>query len=83
DICLLWQRIIEVIMKGPYQLFGELINNFVMCLLGIVCLAFGFYIVFTKNEKVKNKKRGVFLIIAGIIISIYHLVSVILYFVNK
>ena len=70
-------------MKGPYQLFGELINSFVMCFLGVLCLSFGFYSVFTKNEKLKNKKRGIFLIIAGTIIFIYHLVNVILYFVNK
>jgi hypothetical protein len=76
-------KILEVFMKGPYQLFGELINNFVMCFLCLLCLAFGLYTVFTKNEKLKNKKRGIFLIVAGTIIFIYHLVNVILYFVNK
>ena len=70
-------------MKGIYQLFGELIGNIVTSILGLFCLSFGMYTIFTKNEKIKNKKRGIFLAIAGFIIFSYHFVNIIIYFLNK
>ena len=70
-------------MKGIYQLFCELIGNIVTSILGLFCLCFGMYIIFTKNEKIKNKKRGIFLAIAGFIIFAYHFVNIIIYFLNK
>lgn len=70
-------------MKGLYQLFGEFIGNIITSVLGLFCLCFGLYIIFTKNEKVKNKKRGIFLAIAGFIVFAYHFVNIIIYFLQK
>ncbi|MDD5929040.1 MAG: hypothetical protein PUC37_04455 [Spirochaetales bacterium] len=67
-------------MKGPYQLLGECINNIITSFLGLVMFCFGLYLIFAKNEKVKNKKRGIFLVIAGFIVFAYNFTNVIIYF---
>ena len=67
-------------MKGIYQLFGEFIGNIITSVLGLVMFCFGLYLIFTKNEKVKNKKRGIFLVIAGFIVFAYNFANVIIYF---
>lgn len=69
-------------MKGPYQLLGELIGSITTSFLGLFCFCFGLYIIFTKNEKLKNRKKGIFLVIAGFIIFAYNLINVIIYFLN-
>ena len=53
---------------------------FVFAFLGLVMFCFGLYLIFAKNEKVKNKKRGIFLVIAGFIVFAYNLANVIIYF---
>ena len=70
-------------MKGIYQLFGEFIGNIITSVLGLFCLCFGLYIIFTKNEKVKNRERGIFLAIAGFIVFAYHFVNIIIYCLQK
>jgi hypothetical protein len=69
-------------MKGYYQLLGGLIDDFFMCFASIIMIIFGFKSIYSKNEKIRNKKRGIFLVIAGFILFIYHLVNIIIYFVN-
>ena len=67
-------------MKGHYQLLGEMLGDCVTGGLGLLCFFAGLYFIFTKNEKVKNKKRGLFLSFAGGVLFVYHLIKVILYF---
>lgn len=70
-------------MKGPFQIFGEFVGSIITSFLGLFCFCFGLYIIFTKNEKLKNKKRGIFLAIAGFIIFAYHFANVIIYLLKK
>ena len=69
-------------MKGHYQILGELINNVFTCFASIIMIIFGFKSIYSKNEKMRNKKRGIFLVITGFILFIYQLVNIIIYFVN-
>lgn len=69
-------------MKGHYQILGELIINVFTCFASIIMIIFGFLSIFSINEKMRNKKRGIFLVITGFILFIYQLINIILYFVN-
>ena len=69
-------------MKGSYQILGSFVNNSITLVLCIVMIFFGFQNIYSKNEKLRNKKRGIFLIIAGFILLIYHLIEIIIYFTN-
>ena len=70
-------------MKGKYQLLGEFTGNIITSFLGLFCFCFGIYIIFTKNEKMKNKKRGIFLAITGFIIFAYHFANILIHFLQK
>ena len=69
-------------MKGHYQILGELFGNIFTCFLSIFMIFFGFYCIYSKNEKFQNKKRGIFLAIIGFILFIYHLINIIIYIAN-
>lgn len=53
-------------MQGSGMFVGTVIEKIFMLLGGVCCVVFGLKYLLSKNEKKRNKKKGIFLLVAGI-----------------